>query len=231
MGHGASGSCLVSYLSLPGIAVEGLRRFRAYDPAIHHSRIIAFCEDRWIRGSSPRMTTECEARANFASVRDFSLFFILSKTLGFMLLPTNFLIGVGVVGAILLADAICIARPQAGDRVACCCWRSAGFRRSETSCSIRWSSAFRRGMPRAARRTASSCSAASIEADLSAAHGTPVVRSAPDRIIAAAALAHRYPNARIVFSGGSANLISNDAQGSRFRRRRSSKVSASPNRA
>ena len=53
---------------------------------------------------------------------------------------------------------------------------------------------------------------ASIEAELSAAHGTPVVRSAPDRIIAAAALALRYPNARVVFSGGSANLISNDAR-------------------
>jgi uncharacterized SAM-binding protein YcdF (DUF218 family) len=48
-------------------------------------------------------------------------------------------------------------------------------------------------MPRAARRMA-------------------VVRSAPDRIIAAAALAHRYPNARLVFSGGSANLISSDAR-------------------
>jgi uncharacterized SAM-binding protein YcdF (DUF218 family) len=57
---------------------------------------------------------------------------------------------------------------------------------------------------------------ASIEADLSAAHGSPVVRSAPDRIIAAAALAHRYPNARIVFSGGSANLISNDAREADF---------------
>jgi uncharacterized SAM-binding protein YcdF (DUF218 family) len=57
---------------------------------------------------------------------------------------------------------------------------------------------------------------ASIEADLSAAHGTPVVRSAPDRIIAAAALAHRYPNARIVFSGGSANLLSNDAREADF---------------
>ena len=31
------------------------------------------------------------------------LFFVLSKTLGIMLLPTNFLIGVGVVGAILMA--------------------------------------------------------------------------------------------------------------------------------
>jgi uncharacterized SAM-binding protein YcdF (DUF218 family) len=53
---------------------------------------------------------------------------------------------------------------------------------------------------------------ASIDADLSAAHGTAVVRRAADRIIAAAALAQRYPNARIVFSGGSANLMSNDAR-------------------
>jgi uncharacterized SAM-binding protein YcdF (DUF218 family) len=57
---------------------------------------------------------------------------------------------------------------------------------------------------------------ASIEADLSTAHGTPVVRSSPDRLIAAAALAHRYPKARVVFSGGSANLISNDAREADF---------------
>ena len=56
----------------------------------------------------------------------------------------------------------------------------------------------------------------SIEADLSVAHGTPVVRGAPDRIIAAAALAMRYPNARVVFSGGSANLVSNDAREADF---------------
>jgi uncharacterized SAM-binding protein YcdF (DUF218 family) len=56
----------------------------------------------------------------------------------------------------------------------------------------------------------------SIDADLSVAHGSAVVRSAPDRIIAAAALAHRYPNARIIFSGGSANLISNDAREADF---------------
>ena len=43
-----------------------------------------------------------------------------------------------------------------------------------------------------------------------------MVRSAPDRIIAPAALAHRYPNARIVFTGGSANLISNDAREADF---------------
>jgi uncharacterized SAM-binding protein YcdF (DUF218 family) len=52
----------------------------------------------------------------------------------------------------------------------------------------------------------------SIEPDLSVAHGEPVVRSSPDRIITAAALALRYPNARILFTGGSGKLISNDAR-------------------
>jgi uncharacterized SAM-binding protein YcdF (DUF218 family) len=44
------------------------------------------------------------------------------------------------------------------------------------------------------------------------AHGGPVVRASADRLITAAALARRYPNARIVFTGGSGNLLSNDAR-------------------
>jgi uncharacterized SAM-binding protein YcdF (DUF218 family) len=40
------------------------------------------------------------------------------------------------------------------------------------------------------------------------AHGVPVVRASADRLIAAAALAHRYPNARIIFTGGSPRLLS-----------------------
>lgn len=51
-----------------------------------------------------------------------------------------------------------------------------------------------------------------VDADLSAAHGGPVVRNGADRMFAAAGLARRYPNARIVFTGGSANLLSNDAR-------------------
>jgi uncharacterized SAM-binding protein YcdF (DUF218 family) len=56
----------------------------------------------------------------------------------------------------------------------------------------------------------------SIDADLSAAHGAAIVRTAADRIIAAAALAHRYPNARVIFSGGNPNLVANDAREADF---------------
>jgi uncharacterized SAM-binding protein YcdF (DUF218 family) len=51
-----------------------------------------------------------------------------------------------------------------------------------------------------------------IDADLSVSYDTPIVHSAPDRLFAGAGLARRYPNARVVFTGGSPNLISNDAR-------------------
>lgn len=144
------------------------------------------------------------------------MFFILSKTLGYLLLPTNFLIGVGVVGAILLLTrfaslgrklvmaavlllVICGLSPLANYLIYPLesrfpAWEAGSGRPPDGIVVL----------------------GASIEADLSAAHGTPVVRSAPDRILAAAALAHRYPNARIIFSGGSSNLISNDSREADF---------------
>jgi uncharacterized SAM-binding protein YcdF (DUF218 family) len=51
-----------------------------------------------------------------------------------------------------------------------------------------------------------------IDADLSVVHDTPVIASSPDRIVAAAVMARKYPNARIVYSGGSSSLISNEAR-------------------
>src|SRR5437764_5463973 len=163
----------------------------------------------------PAYDTEYEASRKLWSVRDSSLFFILSKTLGAMLLPTNFLIGMGVVGAILLVTR----------------FASLGRRLVTISvlllvvCGLSplgslllyplesrfppWDSA--RGAP-----DGIIVLGGSIEPDLSLAHGTAVVRSAADRIIAAAALAHRYPNARVIFSGGNPNLISNDAKEADF---------------
>jgi len=50
-----------------------------------------------------------------------------------------------------------------------------------------------------------------IEPDLSAAHGRPVLDHSGDRLVAAAELARQYPNARIVYSGGNANLVGDDS--------------------
>ena len=140
-----------------------------------------------------------------------ALFFVLSKTLGIMLLPTDLLIFAGIAGALLLATR----------------WASLG-RRLMVACLLllaicgfsplgnwllyplesrfpAWDAS--RGAP-----DGIVVLGGSIDAEISAAHGVAVVHGAADRIVAAAALARRYPNARLVFTGGSSNLISNDAR-------------------
>lgn len=143
------------------------------------------------------------------------MFFLLSKTLGIMLLPANLLIGAGVLGAILMATRLAPLgrRLLIGSAVflAVCGFSPLG----------NWLlyPLEQRFPPWDASRGAPDgiiVLGASLEPEISAAHGTPVVRNAPDRIIAAAALARRYPNARVVFSGGSANLISDDAREADF---------------
>ncbi len=137
---------------------------------------------------------------------------MLSKVLGPMLLATNFLIGVGLFGAILLATR----------------WASVGRKLMVASIILLAICGFSplgklllyplesRFPPWDATRGAPPDGiivlGGSIDADVSAAHGGAIVRSAADRIIGAAALARRYPNARVIYSGGSANLISNDAR-------------------
>jgi uncharacterized SAM-binding protein YcdF (DUF218 family) len=143
------------------------------------------------------------------------LFFVLSKTLGIMLLPTNFLIGLGLVGALLLATRFA----RFGRKLmvaslallAICGFSPLGkwlLYPLETRFPP-WDAA--RGAP-----DGIVVLGGPIDADLSAAHGVAVVSAAADRLIAAAALAHRYPDARIIYSGGSANLLSNDAKEADF---------------
>jgi uncharacterized SAM-binding protein YcdF (DUF218 family) len=138
------------------------------------------------------------------------LFFVLSKTLGMMLLPTNLLIGIGLLGAILLATrfarfgrqlliasvllfAICGFSPLGN-------WLLYPLEQRFPP----WDDT--RGAP-----DGIIVLGGGIESDVSAGRGVAAFTGSAGRIIAAAALAHRYPNARIVYSGGNANLISNDA--------------------
>jgi uncharacterized SAM-binding protein YcdF (DUF218 family) len=139
------------------------------------------------------------------------LFFALSKTVGYMLLPSNFLIGLGLLGALLLLTRFA----RAGRRLmatalvllAICAFSPlANFLLYPLEQRFpKWDSS--RGDP-----DGIIVLGGPLDADMSAAHGVPVISGAADRLISAAALAHRYPNARIIYTGGSPNLLHNDAK-------------------
>ena len=135
------------------------------------------------------------------------MFFILSKTIGIMLLPTNFLIGIGVLGALLLATRIAPAGRKlliaSVMLLAICGFSPLGY--------LLLYPLEQQFPPWDAAGSAPAgivVLGGAIDADVSAAHGVAVVAGAADRILASAALARRYPNARIIYSGGSPNLRS-----------------------
>ena len=138
------------------------------------------------------------------------LFFVLSKTIGIMMLPTNFLIGAGVVGALLLATRFAsLGRKLLVASVvplALCGFSPVGswLLYPLESRFPPWDAS--KGVP-----DGIVVLGGGIDTDPSAAHGTAAFSASAGRIIAAAALAHRYPNARILYSGGNASLVSDDA--------------------
>jgi uncharacterized SAM-binding protein YcdF (DUF218 family) len=146
------------------------------------------------------------------SPRGFALFFVLSKTLGVMLLPADLLLSVGLLGTALLATryaslgrklvvaftllvVICGCSPLGN-------WMLYPLEQRFPP----WDAT--QGPP----PDGIVVLGGSIDPDLSIARGVPVVDAAADRIIAAVALARRYPKARIIFTGGNGNLISSDVR-------------------
>jgi uncharacterized SAM-binding protein YcdF (DUF218 family) len=138
------------------------------------------------------------------------LFFLLSKTLGVLLLPTNFLIVVGLVGMTLLATRFfSLGRKLLMASVlllAFCGFSPLGIwllypleQRFPP-----WDAA--QGAP-----DGIVVLGGAIDADLSAGRGTAVFDTFAGRLIAAAALARRYPKARLLYSGGNADPGAVDA--------------------
>src|SRR5947209_11310524 len=126
------------------------------------------------------------------------------------MLPTNFLIGAGLLGAILLATRYALLGRNvligSVALLAICGFSPLGnlLLYPLEARFPPWDAA--RGAP-----DGIIVLGGSIDPELSVAHGVAVFRGSVDRVIAAAELAHRYPQARIVFSGGSANLVADNS--------------------
>jgi uncharacterized SAM-binding protein YcdF (DUF218 family) len=138
------------------------------------------------------------------------LFFTLSKTLGLILIPSNFLIGISLLGSILLFTRFA-ARGRALLAASVVLLAVCGLSPLPNLLLYPLEARF---PPWDATRGAPDgivVLGGSIDPEPSAARGVTVYRGGVDRILATAALAHRYPQARIIFSGGSANLVADDA--------------------
>ncbi|RTE91536.1 YdcF family protein [Bradyrhizobium sp. LVM 105] len=146
-----------------------------------------------------------------AHSREAPLFFVLSKTIGTALLPINLLVELGIVSLVLMATRFAaLGRRLAATTLvllALAAFSPLGnllIYPLESRFPV-WDAS--RGAP-----DGIIVLGGSVDTDLSAAHRTPVVAHAADRLFAPAELAQRYPNARIVFTGGSANLLSTEAK-------------------
>jgi len=138
------------------------------------------------------------------------MFFVLSKILGFFALPSNLLITCGLLGVMLCATRFA----RAGRYLALgslVLLAIAGF--SPLGNAL-LSSLETRFPPWDATRGEPAgivVLGGAITPDVSAARGEPALNEAAERVTVALALARRYPNARIVYSGGDAGLVSRGA--------------------
>ena len=143
------------------------------------------------------------------------MFFVLSKTLGVMVLPQNFLIGLTVLGALLLLTRF-FRLGRALVLLSALMLAVCGFGPVGNLLLYPLESRFPAWTPSQGPPDGIVVLGASIDLNMSAAHGTPVVSTSSDRILMTAALARKYPKARVIYTGGSPNLISDDAKEADF---------------
>jgi len=139
------------------------------------------------------------------------LFFVLSKTLGVMALPTNLLIGLGVLGVVLLATRFASWGRKllvAAILLLAVC----GFTPLGNLLLYPLESRFPPWDPARGAPDGIIVLGGAIQTDASEVHGETVFNASAGRMISAAELAHRYPNARILFSGGNASLVGDDSR-------------------
>ena len=143
------------------------------------------------------------------------MFFLLSKSVAFLLLPSNILIGVAAVGALLLA----MGKKRAGTALllasvvllAIAGWWPTGNLLAHTleSRFPPWNS--NRGAP-----DGIVVLGGAIRSELSREFGEPVIGGDGNRIVALGKLARAYPDARIIYSGGDSSLLGNQPPEAEF---------------
>ncbi len=139
------------------------------------------------------------------------MFFVASKTIGLLALPTNFMIVLGLIGAILTVTRF--ARlGRSLTLLAIVLLAVAGFSPLGNVVLAPLEDRFPAWDASKGAPDGIVVLGGPIDPDLSLVHGMPVTLGGADRLIQAAALARRYPNARVLFTGGSANLISTGAK-------------------
>lgn len=139
------------------------------------------------------------------------LYFLLSKTLGAAVVPINLLAELGIISVVLMATRFAgLGRKLAATTLIL--FALAAFSPLGNLLLYPLESRFPAWDPSRGTPDGIIVLGGSVDTDLSAAHHTPVVSHAADRFFAPAELARRYPNARIVFTGGSANLVSPGAR-------------------
>jgi uncharacterized SAM-binding protein YcdF (DUF218 family) len=143
------------------------------------------------------------------------MFFALSKIFGFFATPSNLLVAIGLLGALLLFTRFV----RAGRRLMAASLLTlvvAGFSPLGNAFILPLEQRF---PPWDASRGAPDgivVLGGAISPDVSAARGVTSLNEAAERMTVVADLARRYPAARIVFTGGSGNLIFDGAAESDF---------------
>lgn len=133
------------------------------------------------------------------------MFFVLSKTLGYLVVPSNLVMAIGLAGLVLLCTRF---RRLASWLIVSSVVLIALLGYSPVGRMLLlpledrfppWDAS--RGPP-----TGIVVLGGAISAEVSVARGVVALNGAAERITVAAELAHRYPDARIIFSSGSGSL-------------------------
>lgn len=136
------------------------------------------------------------------------MFFILSKTVTFFLLPSNLLIALALVGVVLMATRW----RRAGIRLAVTCiilLAVAGFMPVGRMLENALENRFPRWDPARGAPDGIIVLGGALDPVISRVRGDPALNGSAERVTAIAKLARAFPNARIVYSGGDGSLLAN----------------------